>query len=452
MYTTHKLKLKHKHTHSHTQTHTHTRTHSQALEGGGRVVEERRRPAKDTELQGSTLAECRTLFLALDVQDVTPLTSKASSAVRDFFLTYRIFAKGYLHVVSGKLNDLLDRAAHDLITANRSVLEDQLPGSRKWACFRRVVATVLLADTRVAGGGGAREAGGEDGGNDSVCAHDKLFERVKESYKEEDGIVSAAVVHKRQCSTAHLGADEDIVCDLSLAIDGMRSLYTLPCAIDKVTVLRQVSQDINGAVERAIADGSIPANVKIGSDDLLPLLIFVIIQSCANSAGTPLRKVSSSPSLSVAAPRACSPQVGASTPCHNAACSRGSVYSNAQLLQHFGADTSDPNSAQHLFDIATFQVCRERERYTCILKGNSVPRTHLHTHNEQQIQQTNSTRTHTHTRSHAHTHIHIHTLTHTHTHSLTHSLNHTHTHIHTHARTHTYTHTNTVTKNFVFFS
>lgn len=65
---------------------------SQALEGGGKVVEERRRPAREAEAHGSNLDECRKLFLALDVQDIAPLTVKATSAVRDFFLTYRIFA------------------------------------------------------------------------------------------------------------------------------------------------------------------------------------------------------------------------------------------------------------------------------------------------------------------------------------------------------------------------
>ena len=89
---------------------------SQALEGGGRIVEKRRRPAREPEARG--LDECRTLFLALNVQDIAPLTVRASSAVRDFFLTYRIFAKGYLHIVAEKLNALLDHAAEQLVAAN----------------------------------------------------------------------------------------------------------------------------------------------------------------------------------------------------------------------------------------------------------------------------------------------------------------------------------------------
>jgi hypothetical protein len=80
---------------------------SQALEGGGKVVavhqpgprgrRQGRRgtqapPAREAEAHGSKLDECRKLFLAIDVQDIAPLIVKATSAVRDFFLTYRIFA------------------------------------------------------------------------------------------------------------------------------------------------------------------------------------------------------------------------------------------------------------------------------------------------------------------------------------------------------------------------
>ena len=52
---------------------------SQALEGGSRVVEERRRAAREPEARGSSLEDCRTLFLSLNVQDIAPLTVKASS-------------------------------------------------------------------------------------------------------------------------------------------------------------------------------------------------------------------------------------------------------------------------------------------------------------------------------------------------------------------------------------
>jgi hypothetical protein len=67
----------------------------------------------------------------------------------------------------------------------------------------------------------------------------------------------------------------------------MRTLYSLPCALDKVTMLRQEMLVINTAVERAITDGSIPANVMVGSDDLLPLVIYVLVQSCAADLGAP---------------------------------------------------------------------------------------------------------------------------------------------------------------------
>ena len=88
---------------------------AQALEGGSPVIVGRRRASKEPELLGSTLEECRTLFLALDVKDVSPLAQRAPSFVRDFFLTYRIFPKGYLHIVSSKLNEVLDKAAEQVV-------------------------------------------------------------------------------------------------------------------------------------------------------------------------------------------------------------------------------------------------------------------------------------------------------------------------------------------------
>ena len=164
---------------------------SQALEGG-KIVEERRRNAKEADAtHGSTLEKCRHILHSLDVKDYSPLSQKAASAVRDFFQTYRIFPKGYLHVVSGKLNDLLDGAAEQLIAANRSSLHEYQSGGTKWPLFRRVAATILLQDTRVeagAGGGGARETGGESCSSSRECtnvtAHEKLFERVREAYRQ----------------------------------------------------------------------------------------------------------------------------------------------------------------------------------------------------------------------------------------------------------------------------
>ena len=157
------------------------------------------------------------------------------------------------------------------------------------------------------------DSGGRDA--DSVSAHSKLFERVRASYKEEDLLVSTAVAHKQECSAADFGADKRLVgCDLSEAVGKMRTLYSLPCALDKVTMLRQVMLAINTAVERAVTDGSIPDNVMVGSDDLLPLVIYVLVQSCAADPG---------------APTAQRELRGA------ARAEDRAVYSNAQLLQHF---------------------------------------------------------------------------------------------------------------------
>jgi len=154
--------------------------------------------------------------------------------------------------------------------------------------LRRVVSTVLLQDTRISaasvsalGDGAGRDAGG-------MSAHTTLFERVRATYKEEDQLVSAAVAHKQLCSVADLGADKRLVgCDLSEAVGKMRSLYSLPCTLDKVTVLREVMLAINQGVERAIAAGTVPATVMVGSDDLLPLVIYVLIQSCADKPAAP---------------------------------------------------------------------------------------------------------------------------------------------------------------------
>jgi len=356
---------------------------SQALEGGGRVVEERRRRGGGAaEVQGNNLEECRTAFLALDMQDVSPLTQRAASAVRNFFLTYKIFAKGYLHVVSGKFNDLLDRAAQELIAANRQSLDEFRPGSKKWPFFRRVVTTVLLKDTRISGGGGAREVGVDGDADTLMCAHDRLYDRVREAYREEDSLVLLAAAHKRQYTPSEMGADKNIQCDLSEAMKKMSALYSLPCALDKVAALRQVSEAITAAVERGVADGSIPPHVKVGSDDLLPLFIYVVVQSAAAHLHDPATISASGAAGAMGATGAAAPGgsslnagLGAAPPLlaaaanvpqsfapHASALSKGAPlpppcpYATAQLMQHFGLDSSDPGASQSLFDIATFQV------------------------------------------------------------------------------------------------
>ena len=169
-----------------------------------------------------------------------------------------------------------------------STLDVYQRGSKRWGHLRRVVSTVLLQDTRISGC--STSALGDGGGGDAggMSAHTTLFERVRASYKEEDLLVSAAVAHKQQCSVADLGADTRLMgCDLSEAVGKMRSLYSLPCTLDKVTVLRQVMLAINQGVERAIAAGAIPATVMVGSDDLLPLVIYVLVQSCVDNPAVP---------------------------------------------------------------------------------------------------------------------------------------------------------------------
>ena len=331
---------------------------SQALEGGGRIVKEpsSRRLGALADVQGINLEECRTAFLALDMQDVSPLTQRATSAVRNFFLTYKIFAKGYLHVVAGKLNDLLDRFAEELIDANRPSLDEYRPGSKRWPFFRRVVATVLLNDTRISGSGSARDVGEGDAGS-LLSAHDRLYERVREAYKEEDAVVCLAVAHKRLCSPAEIGADKDIVCDLSGAVGKMRELFSLPCALDKVAALRSVSQDITASVERGVADGAIPAHLKVGSDDLLPLFIYVVVQSAS-------------------LPPPAAGSTGPSSPATSTALSPAPlIYATAQLMQHFGVDAAACNSSQSFFEIQPVAGTGEHNSRICLRCVRFVVRT-----------------------------------------------------------------------------
>ena len=234
-----------------------------------------------------------------------------------------------------------------------------------------MVCTVLLHDTRISVGGGGE--GGLVVGSDcvSVSGHEKLLERVREAYREEDMLVQTAVRHKQHHTTAQLGASQDITCDLTDAVQTMRWLYTRPSALDKVTALRQVSRAVTSAIERAVADGTLPAHFTLGSDDLLPLFIYVVIQSAAPSAVADNASVSCLPPSarpSLLAPEAVlsaakhTPKVGGPTGCgsrHEADSEECGVYSTACLLQHFGVDPKDVNSAQNLFDIATFQAAAD---------------------------------------------------------------------------------------------
>lgn len=234
-----------------------------------------------------------------------------------------------------------------------------------------MVCTVLLHDTRISVGGGGE--GGLVVGSDcvSVSGHEKLLERVREAYREEDMLVQTAVKHKQHHTAAQLGASQDITCDLTDAVQTMRWLYTRPSALDKVTALRQVSRAVTSAIERAVADGTLPAHFTLGSDDLLPLFIYVVIQSAAPSAVADNASVSCFPPSarsSLLAPEAVlsaakhTPKVGGPVGCgsrHEAGFEECGVYSTACLLQHFGVDPNDVNSAQNLFDIATFQAAAD---------------------------------------------------------------------------------------------
>jgi len=77
------------------------------------------------------------------------------------------------------------REALDLQVANR--------GPCSGASSRQ---TSGLKDTPISGGGGAREVGGD--ADSLMCAHDRLYGRVREAYKEEDSLVLLAAAHKRQ--------------------------------------------------------------------------------------------------------------------------------------------------------------------------------------------------------------------------------------------------------------
>uniref|UniRef100_A0A7S4UDD0 VPS9 domain-containing protein n=1 Tax=Guillardia theta TaxID=55529 RepID=A0A7S4UDD0_GUITH len=264
---------------------------SQPLQGGVRPLEDRKR-GKDAQAQVDTMEQCKTFLYALHLVDISPMT-RAKTSIREFFHTYRIFAKGYLGHVTPKLCSLFDQVADELIRSNRDRLEDYSRGGKKWSMFRRSVEVVLMEDTKLARKD--QEVGVSRDSEDVVNAHEKLYLRLRDAYKEEDARIERAITLLKSDSVKDFGADPVLEkCDFAGPVKLLRDFQKLPCALDKASTLKDVTNAIHASVLEAIEKGRVPEQTKIGSDDLLPLFIFALVQ---------------------ASPRC--------------------IYSNAELLQHF---------------------------------------------------------------------------------------------------------------------
>eukprot|EP00960_Hanusia_phi_P045053 757002-Hanusia_phi.AAC.1 len=121
---------------------------SQPLQGGVRQLDDKRK-SRDLQMQADTLEQCKSFLYALHLVDISPMT-RAKTSIREFFHTYRIFAKGYLGHVAPKLCSIFDQVSEDLIRSNRDRLEDCSKGGKKWSMLRRSVEVVLLDETRLA--------------------------------------------------------------------------------------------------------------------------------------------------------------------------------------------------------------------------------------------------------------------------------------------------------------
>eukprot|EP00288_Rhodomonas_lens_P013241 CAMPEP_0177702076 /NCGR_PEP_ID=MMETSP0484_2-20121128/6949_1 /TAXON_ID=354590 /ORGANISM="Rhodomonas lens, Strain RHODO" /LENGTH=444 /DNA_ID=CAMNT_0019213347 /DNA_START=48 /DNA_END=1378 /DNA_ORIENTATION=+ len=225
------------------------------LQGGSQVaLDAATRRAGGGLEEGKTLQACQALLQSLKLHDLTPL-SKARVAIADLFRSY-VIAKGYLDHANSKLLAIFDSASNNLLEANRQTLGRLIPGEKSKTAWRRCVETILMED-----------------------AHPKLISSLAGLYREEDQRVASAMQRKSNATPADLGADSRIACGLDKAVELLAPLDSLATPLDKIQLLQDVANTISALVEDGKKKGTVPANLTLSADDLLPLHIFVIVQA-----------------------------------------------------------------------------------------------------------------------------------------------------------------------------
>lgn len=231
------------------------------FQGGSRVVR-RDAAANDLFSERASLAECQKFLDTVSRSSKAPIT-RAQAQVEEFGRSY-VLVKGYLYHARRKILTIVDSAADELVSANINVLQECKTSSRAMAVVKRSVDAVIMHH-----------------------AHAKLSAGLRAMYEEEDARLRVAMGEKASCSPPDFGASNRLSCvDLSVPISEVSRLDEPTTPIDKIGVLRSVTQGINSAVERAKVTGKLPASFLLAADDLLPLLIYVVVHGRPKNLAT----------------------------------------------------------------------------------------------------------------------------------------------------------------------
>jgi len=120
--------------------------------------------------------------------------------------------------------------------------------------------------------------------------HEKIFNCLENFYKTEDTEIRATIKGLQHLSQMDLGIRKEFQCSLAEAVNELNTINNKITPLEKLTCLQTTSSKISQAVQSNINTLAIKdkkaADLTIATDDMIPLLLSVLLQSELNNVHT----------------------------------------------------------------------------------------------------------------------------------------------------------------------
>jgi len=120
--------------------------------------------------------------------------------------------------------------------------------------------------------------------------HEKIFNCLENFYKTEDTEIRVTIKGLQHLSQMDLGIRKEFQCSLAEAVNELNTINNKITPLEKLTCLQTTSSKISQAVQSNINTLAIKdkkaADLTIATDDMIPLLLSVLLQSELNNVHT----------------------------------------------------------------------------------------------------------------------------------------------------------------------
>eukprot|EP00163_Fabomonas_tropica_P013586 TRINITY_DN2512_c0_g1_i9.p1 TRINITY_DN2512_c0_g1~~TRINITY_DN2512_c0_g1_i9.p1 ORF type:complete len:300 (-),score=39.13 TRINITY_DN2512_c0_g1_i9:168-1067(-) len=183
-----------------------------------------------------------------------PALRKLNMGMREFKRSY-VVVRGYLQDAVERVDNLCDTAANEMVKANPHYATCRF-NKKHMAELSLAIRSYFLSGV-----------------------YDKLMPDIEKMEEEEDTLLSDCLNQATNITATDLGIRVEFQCPLPEAVHSLSQLNNFTTPREKLLCLKDTTSLITSAVDQYLSHFKMKETIAFSTDDLLPLLIYVLIQA-----------------------------------------------------------------------------------------------------------------------------------------------------------------------------